>query len=472
MGENKLYYQINKVLLLIFLFLIQTTSSLCQTVSYIDQNNNLKVDDEPFLPIGFYCEYMNFNNYPTLAQDLRNDGFNAMVTSVYVNDTSSYKDFLIGCDTLGIKNFVALPKFTADSALFVNHIRALKNSPSLIGWKLLPYANSEDLSVTINQKNQLWQRDSSRITYVGSNQNTPPFEYVLDYVEASTMVLEPYGYPWLAFDLDVVAFRYRFQVQKAEEKGVFPMILAQASNWDPNPYPTPEHLDAQSYLGYVTGNKGVLFYTILDSNDVSTINNTQPGIYNAAKNIADEVLNSELKDVFLYGEHEYNSDAPYQHYGTWKYNNFLYVIAVNAHESDSRFFNIPIPTNVAGPAINMFSSRLANMHIQNGELTGLMTPYHVSIVKIPLSNLAVAEESAFKSITVFPNPSKGIFRISGIDQPFTYSVLNITGQCLIKSNTANNGTSIDMSNVPDGIYYLMINGEDNQPLKPIKIIKN
>lgn len=471
MKHNKSRIKLSQFLWCALLLFSYSINSYSQTISKVDENGNLLVDNEPFLPLGFYAEYMSFGSFPTLAQDLRADGFNSIVTSVHFNDTSVYKPFLSQCNAIGMKNFISLPRFSSQPTRFSSYISALKNSPSIIGWQLLPNANLEDISVTIEQKEELWQRDSSRISYVYSNQITPPFEYLLDHIEASSLVQEPYGYPWIPFDLDMVAFRYRFQAQKAKEKGVFPMIIAQTLNWEPNPYPSPEHLDAQSYLGYVTGNKGLLFYTYLDTDETETIYTTQNALYNATKNIAEEVLESELKEVFLYGEHEYHSPLAYQHYGTWEYNDFLYVIAVNAHGSDSRYFNFPLPSNADGLAINLFQNRYANLYIQDGILKGLMEPYQVSIVKIALSPLGLQGEEN-KNIVAYPNPTKGIINISGISSSYSYTLYSITGQQVDFGGNTDNETQIDIRHLPNGIYYLTIIKADNAVSRPIKIVKN
>ena len=61
-------------------------------------------------------------------------------------------------------------------------------------------------------------------------------------------------------------------------------------------------------------------------------------------------------------------------------------------------------------------------------------------------------------LSVFPNPSRGIVNIKGIEgHNIDYSVYNILGKEIIRGQMVHN--SINLSQLIDGMYYLSMNGQ-------------
>jgi hypothetical protein len=75
-----------------------------------------------------------------------------------------------------------------------------------------------------------------------------------------------------------------------------------------------------------------------------------------------------------------------------------------------------------------------------------------AITNFKLGALGVADQ-VLSNIAIFPNPSTGIFNLSGIDSPVQVSVLNSTGQEIQKLQTASRA-QIDLSKVAKGIYFV------------------
>jgi len=83
----------------------------------------------------------------------------------------------------------------------------------------------------------------------------------------------------------------------------------------------------------------------------------------------------------------------------------------------------------------------------------------------------------FQEVTVSPNPSHDIFNvsISGFEnETVNVGVYNTIGEMLLsESATSSNNaikTSFDLSDLPNGIYFVRVFGEGSYTVK--KIIKN
>ncbi len=429
-----------KNLIILVILLMQCANLSAQTISYVNSYGNLIVEEEAFLPLGFYSEYIYVPNYPTLIPDMVDGGFNTLVTETYAIDTASYQVFLQSCKSAGLKNIIVLPKFAEDSAQFNNYVHALSPNSSVIMWNLLYNADYYELELLQQQKQQLLELDQSRVVTADFNQIVPPFQYMLDFLETSCISQSPWGYPWGPADLETVCYRYRFHALKAKENGVFPLIVPQVFNWEDNSWPSPEHLDCQTYLGYITGNKGVLFYTFPDYDSGTFINNTHPGLYDAASNIAAEILQSEWKEVILHGDFNYHNIYKYKHYATWRYNNSLYLIAVNASHDNTYSYEIPLPEDVVGEAVNYFVHRPNSLSIQNGMLTGDLEPYQVAIYKMETQVTDIKQAPSPLQMQAYPNPTSGNILLTGTKGIVHCKIYNSMGQCVFqKTGIPENG---------------------------------
>lgn len=75
---------------------------------------------------------------------------------------------------------------------------------------------------------------------------------------------------------------------------------------------------------------------------------------------------------------------------------------------------------------------------------------------------------------VYPNPTVGMLTLSvdepGFDGGLTADVVNITGQTVMSTSVDTQTTSIDMSKLAEGVYFLRVKKENNN-LKTFKIVK-
>jgi hypothetical protein len=73
-------------------------------------------------------------------------------------------------------------------------------------------------------------------------------------------------------------------------------------------------------------------------------------------------------------------------------------------------------------------------------------------------------------LQVYPNPSSGIFTISGLDESAKITVTNATGEVVYSSKDMNSSHLINISSQPDGVYQLFIsNGSWNKVVRIVVI---
>lgn len=354
-------------------------------ISELTADGTLLVNGAPFLPIGFYAEGIDFIEFPGVPQTLAAAGFNAVYTESTSNGAAAYATFFDDCEALGIKNLIGLPYSFIDPDDFDFYVTAYRDRPSVISWNMLDDANALEVDNLEDQLDALADLDDTRVTSISFYNDTDPFSAMLPLVDVVGMQ----AYPWedgSSNDLVFVDALFRSMAVTAEANGRFPFSTPQAFNWGDETFPPAAHLDCQTYLGFITGLKGAMFYTFRDYDLNSTIDVTQPEIFNAASTVAREILGSEWRDVILFGDHRYQNIDFYRYAATWEYEGFLYLMAVNANDQLTYDYSIPLPVAVGGTATNFFPSRPDSLTLNVDRIEGRLAPYQVAIYKMPLAS--------------------------------------------------------------------------------------
>lgn len=367
-------------------------SAATQTISYVDDDLNLIVYDEAFLAFGFYCEAIPFDEYPDLAEQIASGGFNFLFAESYLKSPeelaeylANYETFLQKCEAQQVRVVNGLLWQSVTPELFDLYINTFRQHAALVAWNLMDDANYMEISEVENQKNHLMALDQSRVTTTSFADIEPPVPYMLPFTDVALMQSYPWGLQGEGHNLDRSNFYFRNLVLDCNEKHIFPMATPQTYNWDNQTYPSAAHIDCQTYLAFVTGMKGILYYTFKDYDNNSTIDVTQPEVFGAASNVANEILQSEWKDVILHGLHEYHNIYQFKYYATWRYNSAFYLIAVNADAENNQQYEIPLPDDVAGEAVNFFPNRPDSLSVENHRLSGELAPYQVAIYKMEIA---------------------------------------------------------------------------------------
>ena len=75
-----------------------------------------------------------------------------------------------------------------------------------------------------------------------------------------------------------------------------------------------------------------------------------------------------------------------------------------------------------------------------------------------------------KSITAFPSPTADFFQLTENEVVRQIVIYNSVGQ-LIKTMNYTNGTSYDLTNESDGLYFLQLKNEEGENLKLLSLVK-
>lgn len=115
-----------------------------------------------------------------------------------------------------------------------------------------------------------------------------------------------------------------------------------------------------------------------------------------------------------------------------------------------------------------------NGTLTNFALTGVTSNWLAGSVITTGNACATLGNSSFESVSnfkVFPNPSNGLYNISTTEQT-SVSIYDLVGK-LIMNTEINTGTStINIYNLPAGVYFLNYIGKENNTNGTIKLIKN
>lgn len=115
-----------------------------------------------------------------------------------------------------------------------------------------------------------------------------------------------------------------------------------------------------------------------------------------------------------------------------------------------------------------------------GTLTGLSVGTHYYVCenhvamgmkgRIIVSSLGVNENYLVKNFSIYPNPSTDFVTVKANDNfsDLTYSILDIQGRQISKGELENVTTSIDLSELNPGVYFLQVGEVKRQTLKLIK----
>lgn len=98
---------------------------------------------------------------------------------------------------------------------------------------------------------------------------------------------------------------------------------------------------------------------------------------------------------------------------------------------------------------------------QNG--TDIQIPIS-EIRKITFDEVLATAENEAKNIGIFPNPTNNSFTISGINGFQQMNIYSFDGK-LVKYEIIDCGQSIDISELPQGLYYVNINKQNFKLIK-------
>lgn len=367
--------------------------------SVVGPDGFLLVNGQKFFPVGYYAEgFDGYASHEYAASTLAGAGFNTMYTEHDQMNVADYTNFLNRCNTLGIKNLLS---FYGD--INPSYLNSFKSFPSLLSWSIADDGDTRYTPAEIQARHDLVRAlDPDHVT--GSALTTGVFseDVKLRQYTAATDVSALEWYPVLEDDPENDETKYTYQitsriVSASVKQGKSGMVILQTYNWKDNypdsPYvwPSAAQIRAMSYTSVVAGAKGVLYYTLKDYTENSTINLTQPALWNATADFAAKMRNT-LAPVVLNGTRinlTERDNKPYVHASYWIYNGRQYLIAVNmnrANSGDNGRRTVGFATGLEGAMINLFSDYPATLtKTSNGIVSGTMEPLEVQVYQVTSS---------------------------------------------------------------------------------------
>ena len=131
--------------------------------------------------------------------------------------------------------------------------------------------------------------------------------------------------------------------------------------------------------------------------------------------------------------------------------------------------NDPIVLGAGGILDNYYNSNIDNTTTQDYFTSIANGMENFSFSTLSTNNIAIQETQ----ISVYPNPAKNVLNIATKGKSISYELFNILGQTVkINGSIGNNEIkTINISNLPNGIYLLKTE-DDNNNKKSFKILKN
>jgi hypothetical protein len=93
--------------------------------------------------------------------------------------------------------------------------------------------------------------------------------------------------------------------------------------------------------------------------------------------------------------------------------------------------------------------------------------------ELPVVNTSITTVKNAIEFSVFPNPSAGIFRLKvvGLNENNKVEVKNLLGETIMSTTAGNGTTTLDLREVPNGIYAVEVIAQGNRAVKKIVLSK-
>lgn len=127
--------------------------------------------------------------------------------------------------------------------------------------------------------------------------------------------------------------------------------------------------------------------------------------------------------------------------------------------------------DVVGSIQNQYCSRDANNHkINDPWPTGWGNGgFDLDAVGVIHQQTVGIDELELTNVSVYPNPATNVLYVNLSSINYSLEVINLIGEVVLKAENKSNTTSLELSNLKSGVYYLKISSERKQ--KQMKFVK-
>lgn len=127
--------------------------------------------------------------------------------------------------------------------------------------------------------------------------------------------------------------------------------------------------------------------------------------------------------------------------------------------------------DVVGSIQNQYCSRDANNHkINDPWPTGWGNGgFDLDAVGVIHQQVVGIDEFELRNVSIYPNPATDVLYVNLPSTNYSVEVINLMGEVVLKSENKSNKTSLELSNLKSGVYFLTIASEGQQ--KQMKFLK-
>lgn len=336
----------------------------------VRSDGSLIVDGNPMFPIGMTHISWAGDDERRLAdlQAIAAAGFNTLYVAIDLDDDA----FLQAAERLGVHIMVI---FNADP---LDVVKKYRDHPAILGWHI---ADDPEDTTTVEEiirlHNQVKTLDPNHITSISIS--IP--DRFNEYMECSDVVgIMSYPVPLEPISSTFSTIFRAHQVAAAANRPIWGNL--QSYGYENRP-PNPKEARNMMYQSFIAGAKGDIFYAYFDSgwdmrNNLDLWNGLTTLVQEA------EVFSPILLDGALMRLETGMADV---RAGYWIYNNHTYVVILNTSPTQTANISLAIPSISDGVAQTLFADRPAGMILQNGVLTGSISPEDVHVYVLPAPSL-------------------------------------------------------------------------------------
>ncbi len=390
------------VCLLVVILCIGIPLSSQQTDDELVPNEGtLMMHGQPFFPLGFY--HVSWAGEPQqkrqALETIAAAGYNIMHPSLNRQD----QDFLDRAAELGVF-IIAEPNEPNGAESVINQFR---EHPAVLGWLVADDFNAPAMGHTpqsiLEMHTLVKSIAPNAYTYMSGNTvNMTPFVGSADLVGIQT-----YSVPWDPIGNVGMWLDEAYAISNPQGKPVIANIQAYAG--EGYRAPTIHEVRNSTYQAFLSGVKGILFYTYFDPIwNIEDDTELLQGFYQLGPEL------QRFAPVLIYGEYtplETGNDQVVA--GQWELFGKAFVVAINLDDEDPQTVNIPLSYEDPHLLVPMFEGLPSGMEIQSSELVGEIQPYDVHVYSIgnlthlPTPILPISLNVTLPVVEIEPTPPLG-----------------------------------------------------------------
>lgn len=380
------------VLLCALLSVMVTNNPVVATTTTLRADGVMLVNGEPFFPFGFYYDGYNIPK-ATRLNDLAimgGGGFNAIATNIDNEDGPLF------ASAAGLSMGVFM-EFNDPNDTILQQVDRWRNNPALYVWQIADDVdNGRKTPASVRaQHDAIRAVDPDHLTYASGGHVTPGagHEWIGNFMGVSDLLaMQSYPIPGEQLSATNSTLRKFYEAAPANKA-----LLAntQAFRWEGERAPTPLEARNMTYLAYINGMKGIMFYSF--RTDYFNLPENLP-LWNQFKALAQE--NAIIRPWLLNGAMTRQVDTGPQRYKVfcsyWQYQGKLYIMFANTTNNNLKT-EVTLPEGTVGPATPLFAGTPSGMSFTNAtrKLSGTVQKQAVHVYQLDRPESVVRDWSLY-----------------------------------------------------------------------------